>query len=233
MIDLTKYRVIDLSPEIIPGERKTDGRYLHGEPYLGRPVEVEEFIAYGARMHFIHGQTHTGTHVEAPYKYSETGPDVGSMLVDSYMGEAVACDFSAKKASEPSTSHDLRRAGVKGGDIVLAWGDPANLPNRPHFAVEAIDWLIGIKIKALAQENLRLSPPDTPYGPGDADCKLLMAGIPIDARTSRLPFRLRPTNRAAEPFRRSFLCHFSSPISTLTTIIARGTSCSGKSCRRR
>ena len=53
MIDLTKSRIIDLSHEVVPGERKVDGRYLHGEPGHGRPVEVQEFMAYGARMHFF------------------------------------------------------------------------------------------------------------------------------------------------------------------------------------
>ena len=36
MIDLSKYRIIDLSYELVPGERKIDGRYLHGEPFYGR-----------------------------------------------------------------------------------------------------------------------------------------------------------------------------------------------------
>ena len=62
MIDLSKYRIIDLTVELTPGERKLDGRYLHGSTFYDRPIEVQEFIAYGARMHFIQGQTHTGTH---------------------------------------------------------------------------------------------------------------------------------------------------------------------------
>lgn len=53
MIDLSKYRIIDLSHEMVPGEQKIDGHYLHGEPFFGRSVEVQEFMAYGARMHFI------------------------------------------------------------------------------------------------------------------------------------------------------------------------------------
>ena len=35
MIDLSKYRIIDLSREMVPGESKTDGRYLHGDPRPG------------------------------------------------------------------------------------------------------------------------------------------------------------------------------------------------------
>ena len=100
MIDLTKYRIIDLSYELVPGERKIDGRYLHGEPRGGRPIEVQEFIAYNARMHFIQGQTHAGTHVEGCYKYSETGADMASTPLESYLGEAAACNFTAKKAGK-------------------------------------------------------------------------------------------------------------------------------------
>ena len=177
MIDLSKYRIIDLSVELLPGERKIDGRYLHGEPLWGRPVEVQEFIAYGARMHFIQSQTHSSTHVEAPYKYSETGADVGSMPVESYMGEAVACNFTHKKAGEAITPEELQRFGVKKGDIVLAWGSPELAGNPPYMTMETIDWFIETKIKMLGIEDMRYSPAGTPVGLGDGDAKLLLAGI--------------------------------------------------------
>ena len=182
MIDLRKYRIIDLSHEVIPGELKTDGRYLHGEPHAGRPVEVQEFIAYGARMHFIQGQTHMGTHVEAPYKYSDTGADAGSMPLESYLGEAAACDFTHKAAGEPIGPDDFSRAGVKPGDIVLGWGSAETTDEPPYVTFEATDWLIETGIKALGIEHLLHSPPGTPHGSAGADSKLLLAGIPfIDA----------------------------------------------------
>ena len=182
MIDLSKYRVIDLSQEILPGELKLDGRYLHGEPRAGRPVELREFIAYGARMHFLQGQTHTGTHAEATYKYSESGPDVGSMPIESYLGEAAACNFTQKEAAEPISAGDLREQGVRSGDIVLCWARPDTANHPPYLTIEAVDWLIETRIKALCIEHLQYSPPGTPLGQGDADCKLLLAGIPmIDA----------------------------------------------------
>jgi len=177
MIDLSKYRVIDLSYELVPGERKIDGRYLHGSIFYDRPIEVQEFVALGARMHFIQTQTHVGTHAECPYKYSDEGPDFADMPATAYMGEAVACNFTHKKAGETITSEDFRRAGVKAGDIVLAWCSEETLHDIPYITVEAIDWLIETKIKMLALENLRYSPPGTPMGQGDADCRLLLAGI--------------------------------------------------------
>ena len=179
MIDLNKYRVIDLSYELVPGERKLDGRYLHGKTFFDRPLEAQEFIAFGARMHFIQGQTHTGTHVECPYKYSESGPDFVDMPLTSFMGEAVACDFTCKKAGEAITIEDFRQAGVRTGDIVLAWCSGETRHELPYITHEAIDWLIDIGIKLLAIENMRYSPPGTPPGQGDADCRLLLAGIPM------------------------------------------------------
>ena len=179
MIDLSKYRVIDLSYELVPGERKINGRYLHGKTFYDRPIEVQEFIAYGARMHFIQGQTHSGTHVECPYKYSEEGADFVDMPLTTFMGEAVACNFTYKKGGEAITIDDFRKFGVKKDDIVLAWCSAETLDNIPYITNEAIDWLIETKIKMLVIENMRYSPPGTPVGSGDSDCRLLLAGIPM------------------------------------------------------
>ena len=179
MIDLSKYRIIDLSCEIVPGERRIDGQYLHGKPSSNRATEVQEFIAYGARMHFIQGQTHCGTHVEGRYKYAEEGPDMAGMPLESYIGEAVVCDFSDKKPGETITPGDFHRAGVKSGDIVLSRGNPADRGNAPYFSVEAIDWLIETGIKLLGNENVRLTAPGTPFGKGTGDGKLLLAGIAL------------------------------------------------------
>lgn len=180
MIRLENYRVIDLSVEMVPGELKIDGHYLHGNPLHGRPIELQEFTAYEARMHFIQGQTHTGTHAECPYKYSDTGADMASMPVESYLGEAVACNFSSKKPGEAVTPDDFTKAGVRNGDIVLAWGPaPETSDSRPYISHEANAWLIQTKIKLLGIENLLYSPPGTPYGREYGDSELILAGIPV------------------------------------------------------
>ena len=184
MIDLSKYRVIDLSFELVPGEKKVDGRYIHGEPARGRPVEVQEFIAFNARMHFIQSQTHNGTHVEAPYKYSEEGADIASMPVESYLGEAVVCDFAHKGVGQAISPDDLANAGVKGGDIVLIRGRYPGGESLPYLTFESIDWLIDAGIKAIGMQNVDYSPPGTPYGRDDGDGRFLLAGIAyLDALT--------------------------------------------------
>ena len=179
MIDLSRYRLIDLSHELVPGERKQDGSYLHGEPFYGRSVEVQEFHAYNARMHFIQSQTHNGTHVEAPYKYDESGDDIADMPLESYIGEAIVCDLDYR-AGEEVTVNDLMGFGVKSNDIVLLRSSLKE--NQPYLGFEAVDWLINTKIKAFGSENVHHSPPGTEFGLHDSDGRLLLAGIPyLDA----------------------------------------------------
>ncbi len=133
----------------------------------GRSVQVQEFMAFSARMHFIQSETHNGTHVESAYKYSEDGADIGSMPVESYIGEVVSTE-------------DLRDAGVKRGDIVLLRGGDQR--EEPYLTFDAIDWLIGAGIKAIDMEGVRHLSPGTPFGKEDGDGRLLLAGaVYLDA----------------------------------------------------
>ena len=177
MIDLSKHRIIDLSQEVHPGEWKIDGRYLHGEAPTGRPVELREFFAFNARMHLLQGQTHTGTHVEGTYKYSDTGADMADMPLENYIGEAVVCDFSHNSDGAAIEAEDLKKAGVRQRDIVLGRSDDRPRERRPHLSRDAVSWLIEKKIKLLGLEFVRMSPPGTPLGKEDTDGRLLLAGI--------------------------------------------------------
>ena len=187
MIDLSRYRIIDLSHELFPSEQKTDGRQRHGKPFGGeRPIDLQEFYHSedGSRMHFIQSQTHNGTHVEASYKYAEDGADAAEMPIYTYIGEAAACNFTRKQGA-PVTPQDLAQAGVQSRDIVLAWGRPGGKADRPYLSLEAVDWLIETKVKAVGVQDLGLMPPGEPKeGTLAADAKLLLAGVGlIDAVT--------------------------------------------------
>ena len=141
---------------------------------------------------------------EAPYKYAEDGADFLRMPLQSYMGEAVACDFSHKKSGEVITAEDFASLGVKTGDIVLAWGSQEVFGNPPYMSVEATDWLIDTKIKCLGLGlgTILYSPPGTPVGQGDADCKFLHAGITmIDALVNLEQIRKRRIFFMALPVR--------------------------------
>ena len=104
---------------------------------------------------------------------------MAEMPVASYLGEALVCDFSDKGAGEAIEPGDLSHAGVRAGDIVLARGSAATAEEPPFLAEAATDWLIETGIKLFGSEYVRPSPPGTPFGIGDYDGKLLLAGIPI------------------------------------------------------
>jgi len=172
LIDITRYNIIDLSEKVETALLKTDGDYIHGHSEIGRIVYLEEFHLSGwpgVRMHFIRGETHTGTHIEAPYKVFEGGKDVASMPLDSFIGDAIVVDCSTKKAGEPITGRELEEAGVKEGDRVLVRGPAAQLSPIPYLTEEATNWLIKKRIKLLALQNCTEYLPDQLSGKSPND----------------------------------------------------------------
>ena len=173
MIDLSKYRILDLSHELFPSEQKTDGHHRHGEPLNGRPVELSEFYHSDDLTHALYPEPDSQWDARRSNKYSETGADLASMPIETYLGEAVACNFT-HKAGQPITPDDLQKADIKQNDIVLAWSGP----DKAYLTFEAVDWLVDTRIKALGLENITLAQPGTPLDQSPTpDARLLLAGI--------------------------------------------------------
>jgi arylformamidase len=176
LIDIARYNIIDLSEKVETALLKRNGDYVHGYSEIGRMVYLEEFFLSGwpgVKMHFIKGETHTGTHIEAPYKVFDDGKDVTELPIDSFIGEAVVVNCSGKRAGEPITARELEEAGVKDGDRVLVRGPGEALSPIPYLTEEATNWLIKKKIKLLALQNCTEYLPDqlsgkTPNDRGNA-----------------------------------------------------------------
>jgi arylformamidase len=168
LIDITRYNIIDLSKKVDPALLKADGEYFHGSSDVGRMIYLKEFFLSGwkkeVRMHFIEGESHTGTHVETPYKVLADGRDIVSMPLDSFIGEAVLVDVGTKKAGEQITVADMENAGVKEGDRVLVRGPQPALPLLPYLSEEACKWLISKKTKLLAMQYSMMYHPDQVAG---------------------------------------------------------------------
>lgn len=172
MIDISRYNIIDLSEKVETALLKANGEYHHGHSNIGRMVYLEEFGLAGwpgVRMHFIRGETHTGTHVEAPYKVFSDGKDVTQLPLDSFMGDALVVDCSGKEAGEPITAKELESAGVRDGDRVLIRGPPEPLTPIPYLTEEAGAWLLGRKIRLLAMQNCTDYHPDQLSGKSPKD----------------------------------------------------------------
>ena len=155
MIDLSKFRIIDLSIELHPGILKVNGEYIHGRE--ARRFELRQFI-YGLDktfMHWVETETHIGTHVEMPAHYLEDGKSASEMPIETFIGEAVVLKFDFLKPKNgkglPIKAKHLSK--VRRGDIVLMYS-PYKGDEAPYVSAEAARWLAEKPIKLLGVQNV-------------------------------------------------------------------------------
>ena len=65
--------------------------------------------------------TQTGTHVDAPYHFSNTGETIDNMELDFFLGDAVVVHVTEKKADEAITMEDIEpyKNDITEGKVVL------------------------------------------------------------------------------------------------------------------
>ena len=162
MINLKKYRIIDLTAMIRPGILKVDGRYMHGKEL--RRFELRQFIFELDKtfMHWIDAESHVGTHVEAPSHYLKDGKSVAELPLETFMGEALVLKFEDLKPidgrGQPIKPAHLEK--VKRGDIVLMWS-PYEGVEAPYISPEASAWLAEKDIKMLGVQNVGVEAPNS------------------------------------------------------------------------
>jgi arylformamidase len=160
MIDLEKYRIIDLSHRMIPGVRWVNGEYRHGGE--SRRLEIREYVFEPDKMlmHWVDTESHIGTHVEGPGHHPGAGKDLTDLPIDTYMGEAIVLKFD-DLAPENGSSMEItpeHLGRVKNGDIVLLWS-PYEGEECPYISVEAAHHLRDTGIKMIGIEGIGLEAP--------------------------------------------------------------------------
>ena len=175
MIDLSNYRIIDLSPKILPDIRKVCGEYFHGDQI--RLLRLDQFI-YALDetfMHFVELETHIGSHVECPTHIDDAAKDPSELSLETFMGEAVLVDLSGKEKGEVVTIEDLVKADVHEGDIVILWS-PYTWAEGPYVSEEAAEWLVKTRIKMIGVCGVRL---ERVYPPANNERLLIGNEIPL------------------------------------------------------
>lgn len=168
MIDLKKYRMIDLSREIVPGI-KIGAEYAHGKEL--RRLELRQYIYKpdNTIMHWVDTESHVGTHVEGPSHYIKGGKDISIVSIEHFIGEAVVLNFTGKPPKhgkpQPITPADFEKAGVKKNDIVLMWS-PYVKGECPYLSIEGARWLHKTGIKLVGFQNIGVESPVAPHTPG-------------------------------------------------------------------
>ena len=150
LIDLKKYRIVDLSKELRLGVLKVNGEYVHGTET--RRLEIRQFTYAPDKMlmHWVDTESHIGTHVEGPAHYPGEEKAPSDLPIKTYMGDAIVLNLTSLKPEDgkgqPITPSHLEK--VKKGDIVLLWS-PYDRPEAPYISPEAAVWLQKRGIKML------------------------------------------------------------------------------------
>ena len=142
-IDLNRYRVVDLSFEVVPGA--SQDRYFEIEPDL---------LADRATMHHVRTHTHVGTHVEVDAHFFEGGRDVTAYDLAAFMGRAVLLDVpdaTEMPLMVPTVLDELLGDMIQTGDIVICRNsDPHSLSGavpHPSWTPEGAAWLVQHAVK--------------------------------------------------------------------------------------
>jgi arylformamidase len=99
--------------------------------------------------------THTGTHMDAPSHILSGGRSLDEFPVDTFIGKGVALNCTQMSSISLSFIQS-KKAEIKQAEFILfytGWQDKWNTPHYfdefPTLAIEAVEWLLPFKPKAL------------------------------------------------------------------------------------
>ena len=149
-IDLTKYRVVDLSYTVVPP----------GTPSRPFVVQRGRLADNAYKFDIVRTHTHVGTHVETPAHFYLGGKDAVQFPLEAFFGRAVLLDVpDAAQAQRMDGAYLEARIGelLEPRDIVLCRNSDSKGGPAPCFTPEAAVWLRDREIKMLGiDEHFRL-----------------------------------------------------------------------------
>jgi len=152
-IDPNRYRVLDLSLEVVPGASRE------------RPFDITEGrLADDALKYDVQTHTHVGTHVETPFHFFKRGTTISDLPLQAFMGRGVLAAFRLEGDDRAITAEIMERTVgdiIRPGDIVVARHDGAGEP--PYFTPEAARWMRDREVKMVVVDDVGLSK-DIPTG---------------------------------------------------------------------
>jgi arylformamidase len=174
-IDLNKYRIVDISYEVVPPGSDD------------RPFVMERgFLADMAYKYDItKTHSHVGTHVEAPAHFFDGGKDVTQLPMETYYGRAILLeidDAEKNRAILPPFMDKAIGDICQPGDIIICRNNDkeslkGNRP-KPHLTPEAAQWFVDHEMKMLGIDNNVGLSKDIPSGRKLHDI-LMSKDIPI------------------------------------------------------
>jgi arylformamidase len=136
-MDWSKYRLIDLSYEIIPPGCEE------------RPFKVEKtFLPDRAYKHEVMTHSHVGTHVEVSSHFYDGGKDVNDYPIEAFLGRAILFESEPGLISEEKIEKSIGDI-ILPGDIVICRNKKMSPEHLPYLTPESARWLAEKRIKML------------------------------------------------------------------------------------
>lgn len=176
-IDLSKYRIVDLSYEVVPGQEEDVFGY--------RPFITEKWgylIDGGHTEYIVKTHSHVGTHVENALHFFGRGKSVTEMPLTAFMGRAVLLPVKLKEPNLEVTTDYLEE--ISGGlvgqeDIIIcrndgsySGGDPEKFP---YLTPQTANWFLKHKVKMIGCYRIRIG--DTISAGREFEGKVLGSGV--------------------------------------------------------
>lgn len=148
-----KYRVIDLSPKLVPGKEE---RRLGIRPYIYEPDNTT--------MCDIDMMTHIGVHVEGPSHHHRlpSPKDISQLPIETFLGEGMVLHLEFAEPNQPITAQTLEEVSgeeLRKGDILfLTSKSPPG--GNPYISPEASRWILERGVKMIGLDHtVALEPP--------------------------------------------------------------------------
>ena len=120
----------------------------------------------GFNSEMMHMNTHTGTHLDAPFHFFQDGKTIDQIPLDAFAGPGLFCDLRYKEPDTPITAKDVEpfMPRVEAGDwVILNTGmgkkrgfNKEYLLGWAYLDGEAAELLAGAKIKGVGIDALSL-----------------------------------------------------------------------------
>lgn len=144
-------KIHDLSPEI-----SENMPVYKNKPEKKPKITATRTLKEGANESKIEFDSHTGSHVDAPYHILADGKTIEKISLDRFMGKCVVLDFTNVKGV--INKNHLRNKNIKKNEIVLLKtknkADKTFNPSFMYLDKNGADYLASKKIKAVGIDNL-------------------------------------------------------------------------------
>ncbi len=163
--------IVDLSLEI-DNECMTCGTEWHEKVCIKRLGKIKEV---GRNTHSILMGSHTGTHMDAPFHFFDSGEGIDQIDLAEVCGDIIVIDFSYIKQGEIVKLEDVLNITVGTRmlfrfDWFKKWKTNEYYKGFPYFSIEAIQYLI--------EKGMRVIALDTP-SPDDGSAITVKSDSPV------------------------------------------------------